>query len=190
MRPDGGVGRCFPFIFMEAKRGAHDLEPAYMANLHSASQALFNIYIWMRQAGHEEIFFDRVRIFSIVLNAHEISVRVHRAIFLPESSSLSYHFDEIVSINGYSRDQACLLFKNVLIEYGKMELYSILKATFEEVSWQEDESKEMEDEQLQGKRKADPVINMSSKKVRSTQEPAESSIDVTSSFGASALEIA
>ena len=190
MRPDGGVGRCFPFIFMEAKRGAHDLEPAYMANLHSASQALFNIYIWMLQAGHEEIFFDRVRIFSIVLNAHEISVRVHRAISLPEASSLSYHFDEIVSINGYTRDQACLLFKNVLIEYGKKELHGILKATFEEVSRQEDESKEMEDEQLQGKRKADPVINVSSKKVRSIQEAAESPIDVTSSFGASGLEIA
>ena len=46
-----------------------------MANLHSASQALFNIYIWMLQARHEEIFFDRVRIFSIVLNAHEITMK-------------------------------------------------------------------------------------------------------------------
>jgi hypothetical protein len=189
MRPDGGVGRCFPFIFMEAKRGAHDLEPASMANLHSASQALFNIYTWMLQAGHQAIFFDRVRVFSIVLNAHEISMRVHRAVLLPTTNSLSYHFDDIVSINGYSRDQACLLFRNALIEYGKKELYGILKSTFEEVSRQEDESKEMEDGQLLSKRKADPALNVSSKKVRSVQEAAESPIDVTSSFGASGLEI-
>jgi hypothetical protein len=190
MRPDGGVGRCFPFIFMEVKRGAHDLESASMANLHSASQALFNIYVWMLRAGHEEIFFDRVRVFSIVLNAQEISMRVHRAIPVPTTNALSYHFDDIATINGYSRDQACLLFKNVLIEYGKNELHGILKSTFEEVSRQEDMSKEMEDEQLQSKRKANPVLGVTVKKVRSDLGAVESSADVTSSFGASGLEIA
>jgi hypothetical protein len=190
MRPDGGIGRCFPFIFMEVKRGAHDLDSASMANLHSASQALFNIYIWMLQAGHEDIFFDSVRVFSIVLNAQEIGMRVHRASPLPNTTSaLSYHFDDIVSITGYTRDQACLLFRNVLIEYGEKELHGILKATFEEVSRQEDESKEMEERQFQSKRKADPVINAGSKKVRSVQGAAESPLDATSSFGASALEI-
>ena len=188
MRPDRGVGRCFPFLFMEVKRGAHDLESASMANLHSASQALFNIYIWMSQAGHQEIFFDRVRIFSIVLNAQEISMRFHRAIPIPGTSSLSYHFDEIVSINGYNRDQASLLFRNVLIEYGKKELHGILKSTFEEVSRQVDVSEEAEDGQLQGKRKADTLPVASSKKVRS-EGTADSPLDVASSFGASALEI-
>jgi hypothetical protein len=38
MRQDGILGGCF----MEPKRGAYDLEPALMANLHSASQALSN----------------------------------------------------------------------------------------------------------------------------------------------------
>lgn len=134
MRPDGGVDRCFPFIFMAAKgEGAHDLESASIANLHSASQALFNIHIWMLRAGHEKIFFNRVRVFSIILTAQEISMRVHRAMPVPESKAISYHFDEVVSITRYSRDQACLLFKNVLIQYGENELHGILKSTFEEV---------------------------------------------------------
>jgi hypothetical protein len=102
----------------------------------------------MLRAGHEEVFFNRVRVFSIVLNAQEISVRVHRAKTVPTSKTLSYHFDEVVSFIRYSRDQACLLFKNVLIEYGKTELHDILKCTFEEVSLQEVESKEMEDDQV------------------------------------------
>jgi hypothetical protein len=45
MRPDGAVDKCFPFTSMEIKRGVHDLESGSMANPHSASQALFNIYI-------------------------------------------------------------------------------------------------------------------------------------------------
>ena len=109
---------------------------------------------------------------------------------MPSTTSLTYHFDDIVTINGYSRDQACLLFKNVLIEYGEKELYGILKATFEEVSRQEDESKQIEERQLlQGKRKADPANSVYSKKVRSAEGAAESLIDATSSFGASGLEI-
>ena len=190
MRPDGGVTRCFPFIFMEVKRGAHDLKTAFMANLHSASQALYNIYEWMSQAGHQETFFDSVRVFSFDLNAHEISMRVHRAMLSPsENIPLTYLFDEIVSINGYSRDQACLLFKNVLIEYGEKELYGILKSTFEEVSRQEDKSKEIANRLLQGKRKPDTIPSTSSKKARSVQGAAESPLDVTSSFGASGLGI-
>jgi hypothetical protein len=185
MRPDRGVGRCFPFIFVEVKRGAHDLESASMANLHSASQALFNIFVWMLRAGHAEVFFDRVRVFSIVLNAQEISLRVHRAVPVPNVNALSYHFDDIVTINGYSRDQACLLFKNILIEYGKKELHGILKSTFGEVSRQEDEFKEMEDQRLRSKRKANSVLNVAVKKIRSKQGAAELSVDATSPSGAS-----
>jgi hypothetical protein len=188
MRPDGGVGRCFPFVFIEAKRAAHDLETASMANMHSASQALFNIYVWMSQAGHEEIFFDSVRVFSIVLNAHEISVRIHRATPVL-NSSLNYHFDDVISFNAYNRDQACLLVRNILTEYGEKELHGILQATFEEVSRQEEESKQIEDEKQQSKRKAGPESNVAPKRFRPIQETAGQPVDPTSSFGASGLEI-
>lgn len=74
--PDGG-GRCFPFLFFEVKKAGADLQEAYTANLHSASQALFNIYTWMVRAGQEEQFFDEVRVFSVVFNAQDLGVRVH-----------------------------------------------------------------------------------------------------------------
>jgi hypothetical protein len=53
---------------------------------------------------------------------------------IPNINALSYYFDNIITINRYSGDQASLLFKNVLIKYGKNEFYSILKSTFGEVS--------------------------------------------------------
>ena len=42
--PDGGEERCFPSFFMEVKRSADNLEAAFQANLHSASQALYNTF--------------------------------------------------------------------------------------------------------------------------------------------------
>jgi len=55
LSPDGGI-RCFPFLFFEVKRAAADLQEAYVANLHSASQALFNIHTWMKRAQLEGEF--------------------------------------------------------------------------------------------------------------------------------------
>ena len=75
--PDGD-NRCFPFLFMEVKKAGADLQEAYMANLHTASQALYNMWSWMVRAGQENSFFDVVRVFSLVFNAQDLSVRVHR----------------------------------------------------------------------------------------------------------------
>jgi hypothetical protein len=61
-----------------------------MMNLHSASQALLNIYRWTKSADKEEEFFDKVRVFSFALNAQELSVRVHRATH-HETTTLQYH---------------------------------------------------------------------------------------------------
>lgn len=137
IRPDGSVHNCFPFLFIEPQSKENSYEVALMTNLHSASQALLNIYIWMLQAGDQEVFFHQVRIFSIVLNAREIRVRVHRAI--ANNNSLSYHFDDIVVMNDYSKEEAYLLLKNILTEYGEKELHEILRNTFEKVSRMEDE---------------------------------------------------
>lgn len=189
MRPDGGLKRCFPFVFMEVKKAAHDLESASMANMHSASQALYNIYQWMSQAGHDEIFFEKVRVFSIDLNAKEINVKIHRASVFEDSGLLHYEFDDILSFQGYSRDQACMAIKNILVEYGEKELLGILKATFEEVSRQEAVAKQLEDEHMQSKRKAYPTATASSKKFRPIEGTADSPTNATSSLSASGLDI-
>jgi hypothetical protein len=70
MRPDNKVNKYFLFIFMAAKgEGAYNLKSASIVNLYNASQALFNIYIWMLRAGHKKIFFNYVCVFFIIFTA-------------------------------------------------------------------------------------------------------------------------
>jgi hypothetical protein len=202
LRPDGGDERCFPFFFMEVKRAADNLESAFRANLLSASQALYNIFIWMDRAGQQKDFFDHVRIFTMDLNAQEIHLRMHRAV-RDEENFLTYQFTDIASLVGYNKDQACHLVRNVLMEYAEKELHGILKSTFQEVSQQERKLAQAEVAKQQIKRKADAATSQASKKSRSRPgsavpalpRPATPALpgpvpsDTTSSFGASALEI-
>lgn len=142
-RPDSlgqMYGRCFPFLFFEVKRACEKLELAEMANLNSASQALLNIYAWMTRAQNADTFFKEVRVFSFVFNAQDLSVRVHRATAHPVTV-LQYHFEEVVHINRYSKNQACLLIKKVLQDYAIKELHPLLKSAFDTVT--EEYSKEI-----------------------------------------------
>lgn len=176
MSPDGGL-RCFPFLFFEVKRGASDLQEAYLANLHSASQALYNIYGWMIRANHEDIFFKEVRIFSIVFNAKDLIVRVHRCEKL-STGALSFRFDQFEVLNGYTKDEACSLVKAILTDYGERELHPILKATFDQIVTQEDERV------VATKRKAMEARDSSSKRNRRAQSDAQ---HTGQSFGMSNL---
>lgn len=172
IRPDGGE-RCFPFLFMEAKKAATDLDEALRQNMNSASQALFNIYTWMLRAGHEDLFCQDVRIFSMVLNAKDLSVRVHRAVS-QSNGSLKYLFDELSPLSEYTKDQSCLLIRSILDEYAIKELHKLLKDTFKEVSRQEHE-------RVETKRKAQNRGRASKRPRVDGQESA--------SFGASSLRI-
>lgn len=137
--PDGG-DRCFPFLFFEVKKAGADLQEAYTANLHSASQALYNIYNWMVRAGQEDLFLEKVRVFSVVFNAQDLSVRVHRTVKLPTSGgALGFQFDEFSPLDRYTKDQACLLIHTILTDYAATELHPLLKTAFVEVVDQEDE---------------------------------------------------
>ncbi|KAI1427666.1 hypothetical protein F5Y12DRAFT_146282 [Xylaria sp. FL1777] len=131
MSPDGSIQRCFPFIFIEAKKGFHDLTPALMANMHSASQALLNIYVWMSAAGHQDKFFSDVRLFSIAINAKKFQLRVHRAQVVEEgereSDELAFYYDDICSGHAYKRDDVCNLIRNVLVGYAEKTLLDVLK---------------------------------------------------------------
>ncbi|KIX09790.1 uncharacterized protein Z518_00871 [Rhinocladiella mackenziei CBS 650.93] len=197
LRPDGGPERCFPFLFMEVKRSADNLESAFRANLHSASQALYNIFQWMSLVDLNDIFWENVRVFSIDLNAREIKLRVHRA--APESdNSLRFYFDDITSLTEYTRDQACQLVKGVLLDYAKSELYGILKNTFQKVSEREQLLAQQQARSYQNKRRAEQPQSQSSKRGRSrvgaTVPPVpvditSEGVDPASSFGASGLTI-
>jgi hypothetical protein len=157
--PDGG-DRCFPFLFFEVKKAGSDLQEAYTANLHSSSQALYNMYNWMIRAGQEDVFFETVRVFSVVFNAQDLSVRIHRAVKLPTvGEALSFQFDEFSPLGRYTKDQACLLIHTILNDYAAEELHPLLKTAFDEVVSQEDE-------RVACKRKIDTARNNSSKRAK------------------------
>jgi hypothetical protein len=123
LSPDGGK-RCFPFLFLEAKKGGADFKDAYIANLHSASQALYNIHSWMVRCDKEKLFLDKVRVFSVVINAQDLGIRVHRAVKMPSrGGELSFLFDELRPSGRYTKDQVCLLIKTILNDYAAKELH-------------------------------------------------------------------
>ncbi|KIW97662.1 uncharacterized protein Z519_01246 [Cladophialophora bantiana CBS 173.52] len=125
-----GRERWFPFLFMEAKREDSSLRTAFEKNLYSASQALFNIFQWMRLIPQlHQKFFKDVRTFSIVLNNEDMVLRMHRA-ERDGDSQLRYEFTEVAKIRDYSRDAACHLVKSILLDYGLSHLHPILKDTF------------------------------------------------------------
>ena len=83
--PNGDINRCFPFLFVEAGDSKERIEKAFLSNLYTSSQALYNIFNWMARSGHQERFYSKVRVFSMVVTAQEIGVRIHRA--APRSGS-------------------------------------------------------------------------------------------------------
>ncbi|KAI0972043.1 hypothetical protein F4678DRAFT_430980 [Xylaria arbuscula] len=189
MNPDGYTKRCFPFIFIEAKNGFADIQAAALSNMHSASQALFNIYTWMNRANDDEIFFKDVRLFSIAINAKEVIVRVHRARAIEKVNNvgLAFSYDELYHEEKvrYTRDEVCTLLHNILIEYAEKKLLGILKNTVDKVL-------KAHEQGLKRKNDTD-LIGRPSKMVASAQ-PGSSAIDPlimnpSTSLGMSQIEI-
>lgn len=129
-----GEERWFPFLFLEAKKSDDGIrKSAQQRNLHNASQALFNIYQWMR--GHDDSqksFFENVRVFTIALNTEDIRLRIHRA-EKGQGGRLVFNFSEVVSFKDYNQTIANHLVKSVLLDYAKPHLYPALKKAFTEV---------------------------------------------------------
>lgn len=174
--PDGDK-RCFPFLFMEVKKAGADLQDAYMTNLHNASQALYNMYTWMVTTGENlKEFFRTARVFSLVLNAQDLSVRIHRPHQL-EDGDISYRFDDYWPLARYSKNEACQLIKTIVNDYAAKELHGILKSAFTEITKQELE-------RVKSKRKAGLARGSSFKRVRKSKDTGEQSME---SFGMSEL---
>ena len=169
-----GDDRCFPFLLIEAKKVASDLQEAYLTNLHNASQALFNMYQWMVQANEVEKFEDQIRVFTLVLNAQDIYVRVHRC-KQEADGKLYFYFEELKSLVRYSRDEAWMLVSSILEDYAAKELHPALEAAYKAVV------KQM-DRMINLKRKAEAAEKQSAKTLRHT------GADDTNSLGFSALE--
>ena len=170
-----GDSRCFPFLFMEVKKAASDLSEAFLANLNNASQALYNIYLWMNQADQKDEFLNNVRVFSLVFNAEDLSVRVHRV--EEHKGNLFFFYDEVRTLARYDRNQAWVLVNSILENYAATELHPLLKSAYDTVCNQERD-------RVESKRKASGTQSTAAKRARSSRALEG---DPNTSFGMSAL---
>lgn len=129
-----GASRVFHFLTIEGKSAEHsvDDEKALLQCLNNSSQALFNLYAFFHDAGpdHEEVFFSKVRVFSIVAMRRGFLMRCHRGVRLDDHMPISflvlpdqptyrvrYEYEEVIRIpesNDHNREQILGLLKMVL----------------------------------------------------------------------------
>ena len=138
--------RCFPFFFMNLMKG--NVEEAYNSNLLTASQALYNIHSWMTLVKREQEFFEKVRVFSLMLNGQNLDVRVHRA-----DAQMCFHFVELLPFKRYTKDETYCQINTILTEYAEKELHPILRRTFKEVVCLERENISADRKENQNKRR-------------------------------------
>ena len=130
--------RAFHFFSMEVKGWQADLgnQVAFYQNLNTASQALHNLYVFMKEAGDEKNFFEKVRFYSAVATTAGFAVRVHRAFELGMNKGrihpdypLAFAYDEIFNTHGgdYKKDEVLNVVKNIFFEYGVNTLLPILE---------------------------------------------------------------
>ena len=192
LRPEGHTTPCFPFLFIEAKKRFDPLDPALHKNLHTTSQALFNIFRWMEKAEKLDDFFQNVRTVSIALNAREIIVRVHRAERSTGSLPLGYAYDNISTIYQYTKKQACKLIRSILLDYGAQKLHTTLKDTFQTVSDLYARGKYAENVLTKRKNDDSKSIHPSKRtrsKGRMEQTTGSHSSDSNTSFGTSGINL-
>ncbi len=141
------ASRVFHFLAVEAKKAMLDLDSPQALHecLNDASQALHNMFEFFRDAGpeHEEVFYNKVRFFSVVANRKGIVVRIHRAIRKPDDASpwelvmpdrpdyrLEFEFREFQRINDadeFSRKKVLEVVKKIF-KYATDDLFKMINA--------------------------------------------------------------
>ncbi|TRX91784.1 hypothetical protein FHL15_007337 [Xylaria flabelliformis] len=105
--------------------------------IDSASQALYNIYMWMAKADHQAAFFKDVRLLSFAINTQQVIARAHRAVpvTVGGQTGLEFYYDELNANCQfyYTRDSICTFIHNILIDYAGSKLLGVIKAGVEKV---------------------------------------------------------
>lgn len=141
---EGKDDRAFHFFSMEVKGARAESENSTIAvrqNFNTATQALHNIYLFMKKADDESTFFEKVRFYSAIATSVGFQVRVHRAVKLGVRGRirpdypLAFEFDELFRTRGvhYTKAEVSGIVKNILYEYGIVILLPILKNAVEVV---------------------------------------------------------
>lgn len=153
-----GESRVFHFLAVEAKNAVTPLEDskALYQSLNNASQALNNFYEFFQDAGptHKQIFFDKIRFFSVVANTQGVLIRIHRAIELPQDAGpralvmpnrpeyrLKFVYREWAKLtgeNGFTREKVVEVFSKMLM-YAVDELSVWIGAAADDLSKKLDE---------------------------------------------------
>ena len=148
--------RVFHFFTIEAKKGntATTGNVGKRQCLNNSSQALHNMFEFFREAGqqHEDSFFTKVRVFSVVASTEGLTIRIHRATRVPADVSgpgfvvegsfgkpgypLRFEFQEFSSIEkatDFNRAKVLEIFENILLGYGENELRLLISDAAEAI---------------------------------------------------------
>ena len=97
-----GAARVSLFLSLESKKpdASRGDSIAGLRNLNTASQALYNIYVFMKTVQYESVFFEKVRFYSVIATSEIFEVRVHRAIkpHIQPDYSIGYVYDVLLKI--------------------------------------------------------------------------------------------
>jgi hypothetical protein len=141
------VQRAMHFFSVETKGKLGKIEnsEAEFQNLNTASTALHNIYMIMRDVDETRAFFRDVRFFSVAATVGCFEIRVHRGYRVSGSSLLDatypvgYRFDTLIKLApgvmgaDYTRDMTTRIVYNILFRYGVGKLRPLLMRCLEKV---------------------------------------------------------
>lgn len=141
-----GASRVFHFFTVEAKKATvpSDDEVGRRQSLNNASQALHNMFEFFRDAGpeHEEIFFAKVRFFSVVASTQGLTIRIHRATKTPANGTgfdyimtgrpdyplqFEHRLFATIEGNAYDRKTVFESLKRIFFGYGVNVLHTLLR---------------------------------------------------------------
>ena len=127
--PLGYGEHCLPFLSIECQKISKTLDWARIRNFHATNQALYNIYMLMKEADKLDDFFKKIRAFSIAMNAETFEVRVHRGIPSDRETSLKYAYWDLGVLKGAYKLQDAVRLKFKIFNYARTVLRPVLTDT-------------------------------------------------------------
>lgn len=150
--------RAFHFLTIEAKRRDIDDEVALNQSLNNASQALHNMYELFKEADteiepdkHEKkhytnMFFDKIRVFSIAAARGGMKIRVHRACDITRHNNpkhpitkgyplqFAYNDYAVIHSEDFKYHRVVGELSKIILGYGAGELKKSLESALEAVN--------------------------------------------------------
>ena len=131
-----GREKVFHFCTIETKLLSPDDSIEKLQSLNNASQALHNMFEFFRDAGQDDIFFTKVRFFSVVASSEGLTICIHRATresgtdqgFIIPDYPLRFEYQEFARVSRDNFDRKIIVdtFAKILLGYRVQELRVLL----------------------------------------------------------------